>query len=294
MKEPRALIALALLTLIWGYSWPLTKIALQDAAPFAFSAQRSFFAAIALFIAVWLSRRPMRLVAARKTFIVGLFQTSGFLAFQTWALVEGGAGATSVLIFTMPIWTLLLAWGVLGERIRGAHWIAAACALAGLCLIVEPWNIHTALFSKALGVIAAISWALGTALIKKWRADLNKDLLSFTAWQMLFGCLAVILVAALLPEAPTQWRSRYVIIMLVLAVISAGLGWFLWLYVLERLPAWQASLSILGVPVVANLSSRWQLGERLAWHELAGMLLIGGGLALLTLLNWRAAKRLPS
>jgi drug/metabolite transporter (DMT)-like permease len=48
------------------------------------------------------------------------------MIFQTWALVEGGPGKTAVLIFTMPIWTLLLAWPILGERVRGKQWLAAA------------------------------------------------------------------------------------------------------------------------------------------------------------------------
>jgi len=60
-----------------------------------------------------------------------------------------------------------------------------------------------------------------------------------------------------------------------------GWGWFLWAYVRESLRAGRGSLSILGVPVVACVTSRWHLGERLSLHELAGMALIGIGLVLL-------------
>ena len=50
------------------------------------------------------------------------------------------------------IWTLLLAWPILGERIRGPQWLAALSTLAGLMLIIEPWAMHGSLFSKFLGV----------------------------------------------------------------------------------------------------------------------------------------------
>ena len=72
--------------------------------------------------------------------VTGFFQTTINFGSTTMALAGGGAGRTSVLVFTMPFWTLLLAWPVLGERVRGMQWVAIAFALAGLALVVEPWN----------------------------------------------------------------------------------------------------------------------------------------------------------
>jgi hypothetical protein len=62
--------------------------------------------------------------------------------------------------------------------------------------------------------------------------------------------------------------------------------------VLKRLPAWQASLSVLGVPAVAILSSRQQMGEAVDTLELAGILLIAAGLTLLSFLGWLKERRL--
>ncbi len=56
------------------------------------------------------------------------------------------------------------------------------------------------------------------------------------------------------------------------------------------MPAWEASLSVLGTPVVAILSSRFTLGESFAASEIAGILLIGAGLALLSLFGWLASR----
>lgn len=287
----RALLALFLLTLIWGYTWVLLKLALVYAPPFAFTAMRSLASTVAVFLALILMRRPLGLVAPVKTFWLGATNIGAFLIFQTWALVEGGPGKTSVLIFTMPIWTLLLAWAMLGERVRGGQWLAAISTFVGLTLIVAPWNLHASLLSKTLGLLAGISWAAGTIMLKRWRKELSADLLSVTAWQMVFGTVLLLLVAALVPEPATKWTPQFFAILAFIALISSALGWFLWLYVLETLPAWQASLSVLGIPVVANLTSRLQLGEGIAPLELAGMLAIGGGLALLSFLNWRGERR---
>lgn len=284
-------IALIVLSLIWGYTWVLAKQGLAYAPPFAFAAERCVGGALALFLALKLMGRRVRLVAPKETLAIGLAQVTGFMAFQTWALVEGGPGKTAVLIFTMPIWTLLMAWPLLGERVRGPQWLAAGSTLVGLMLIVEPWNMHTSLFSKFLGIMAALSWAIGTILIKRLRARHEVDLLSLTAWQMALGAVPLVILAVVVPERPTDWTVHYMGILAFMSIGSTALCWWLWIYILDRVPAWEASLSVLGTPVVAILSSRLLLGEAFTLPEISGIVLIGSGLALLSLIGWMASRR---
>ena len=286
-------LGLFILSVTWGYTWVLAKQALDYAPPFAFAAERSFGGALALFVALKLMGRPLKLIAPGATLAIGLFQITGFMALSTWALVEGGPGKTAVLIFTMPIWVLLLAWPILGERIRGTQWLAAASTLTGLLLIIEPWNMHTSLFSKFLGVMAALCWAIGTVLIKRLRAKQQVDLLSLTTWQMLIGAVPLVLLAVLIPERPTDWSATYIGILAFMSVISTALCWWLWITLLDRVPAWEASLSVLGTPVVAIVSARLTLGEDFSFGEVTGILLIGAGLALLSLIGWAASQRSP-
>jgi drug/metabolite transporter (DMT)-like permease len=212
--------------------------------------------------------------------LLGLLQTAGFIGFATWALVEGGAGKTSVLAYTMPFWTLLLAWPALGERLRPTQALAAGIALAGLVLVIEPWHL-AALKSSLLALAAGISWAASAVLAKWLRARRSIDLLSLTAWQMLFGALVLTAVAALSASPPVRWTPEFVL-MLIYNVVPATAGaWLAWLYLLHRLSAGAAGLSVLAVPVIGVLSSRLQLGEQPGAAEVAGMLLIAAGLILL-------------
>ncbi|WP_334156718.1 DMT family transporter [Oryzomicrobium sp.] len=284
-------LALATLSLIWGYTWVLSKQSLAYAPPFAFAAERCVGGAIALFVVLKLLGKPMTLQAPKATIAIALTQVAGFMVFQTWALVEGGPGKTAVLIFTMPIWTLLMAWLILGERVRGGQWLAAAATLTGLILIIEPWDMHTSLFSKFLGVMAALCWATGSILIKRLRSKVPVDLFTLTAWQMALGAIPLIVLANLVPERPTAWEPHFIGLLAFISVVSTGMCWWLWSYILDRVPAWEASLSVLGTPVVAILSSRLTLGEEFKALEVTGILLIGGGLLLLSLLGWAASKR---
>jgi drug/metabolite transporter (DMT)-like permease len=285
-------MALFLLTITWGYTWVLSKQALAFAPPFAFAAERAVGGALALFLLLKLMGRSIRLVAPGPTLAIGLTQVAGFMLLQTWALVEGGPGKTAVLIFSMPIWTLLLAWPILGERIKGKQWLAALSTLTGLVLIIEPWDMHSSLFSKFLGVMAALCWAIGSILIKRLRTQHKVDLLSLTAWQLLIGAVPLVLIAAITPEHSTQWTATFTGILCFVSVVSTGLCWWVWIYILDRVPAWEASLSVLGIPVVAILSSRWTMGEEFKVIEISGILLIGGGLALLSFISWANSRSL--
>ncbi len=288
----RPAIALLALSLIWGYTWVLTKQALAYASPFTFAAQRCGGGALALFLALWLLGRPRRLVAPRKTLAIALVNVAAFLTLQTWALVEGGAGKTAVLNYTMPFWMLVLAWPFLGERIRLPQWLAASCALGGLVLVIQPWSMHASPLSKSLGLGGAICWAVGSILVKRLRQQCQVDLLALTAWQLLMGAAPLFLLSIVVPDRATIWSAAYVGILTFTSIASTALCWWLWTYVLDRVPAWEASLSVLGAPVVALVSSRLLLGEEFQPTEVFGMLLIGVGLALLASIDWMARRRI--
>lgn len=291
-KEPagnagwKPLFAIALLSLIWGVTWVLSKQALSYAPPFAFAAQRCVGSAFALLLVARLSGRSMTLPRPGLTVAISLSQVGGFMAFQSCALVFNGPGKTSVLIFTMPIWTLLLAWMMLRERIRGLQWVAALSTLSGLLLIIAPWDLHGGLTGDLFGVAAAMCWAIGTILVKRLRATHAVDLLALTAWQMLIGALPLGVLALVIPERATDWTLHYLVLLALVSLLSTSLGWWLWIYVLDRVPAWEASLSVLGTPVVAIVTSTLALGESFLPTELTGMALIATGLAFLSLVGY--------
>jgi drug/metabolite transporter (DMT)-like permease len=283
MRRPAvaASLALALLALIWGYNWVIMKRVNAYAGPFDFAALRLAGAAAVLFAVLLATGRPLRLPGWRGALVLGLTQTAGFTGLAQWALVAGGAGKSAVLAYTMPFWVLLLAWPILGERPRGARWIPVALAAAGLILVLEPWQAQGSLASGVLAVGAGLSWAVGAVLMKRADRARPPDLLALTAWQMVFGAAALVVVALAVPQRPIEWSGYFVAALGYITVVGTALGWLLWIYALRRLAAGTAGLGILSVPVVGVLAAAIELGERPSAAELAGMLLIGAALALL-------------
>lgn len=284
-----AIAALLLLSAIWGYNWVVMKQALQHIGAFQFGAVRTFLAAIVLFAILLMQKKSLRPQHLGQLVLIGILQTSGFTGLIIWALVEGGAGKVAVLTYTMPFWVMVLAWPLLGEKIRGMQWLAATASVVGLTLILEPWHMHGNQLSNMLAVAAGVSWALAVILAKKLhhRAP-EMDLLSFTAWQMLLGSLPIVAVALLLPAPPIQW-TNYLAGAVVYNVIACNaLAWLLWLYALKHMQAGVASMISLLAPVIGVLAAWLQLHEVPSTLEITGMLLIALALGLIA---WHGIRR---
>jgi len=291
----RAVYALCLLASLWGYNWVVMKRALDFIGPFEFGAMRTFFAALFLFGLVWLLRRPLHVRHWAQVTVIGVLQTSGFTGLIIWALVEGGAGKVAVLTYTMPFWVMLLAWPMLGEKLRGLQWLAALASVSGLSCILEPWHVHGSVLSNALAVMAGVCWALAVVLAKKLhhRAP-EMDLLSFTAWQMLIGSLPLVVAGLVIPAAPIHWTGYLIGALTYNVVACNALAWLLWLFALRRLPAGVASMISLLAPVIGVLAAWIQLHEVPSRLEMAGMLLIASSLMMIALHSMRKHEEVDS
>lgn len=282
-NERLALLALAGMAFGWGYNWVVMKSVLAYVGPFDFSALRTLFGALVLLAVLAVLRRPMRIRAWPRVALLGVLQTGAFSALIQVALLHGGAGKTSILVYTMPFWVIPMAWVAFGERVRGLQWLALALAAAGLVLILEPWTLHADFVSELLAVSAGLCWALSTIVAKWIKRDHPMDALPLTAWQMLFGAASLCLAAWLVPEKPIDPVPYFYGALFYNAVIATALAWFLWLFALQHLSAGVASMSALGVPVVGVLAGWLQLGEQPGALELAGMVMIAVALVVVSL-----------
>ena len=289
-SERGAYVALVVLTLVWGTNWISMKQALASAHPVIYNIERTWTAVVVLFAVLALRRRPLLPESWIAVAVTGFFQTTVNMGSTTMAL-EGGAGRAAVLVFTMPFWTVLLAWPVLGERVRGAQWVAIALALAGLVLVVEPWRWEGELRPKAWACLSGFGWACGTIAMKYFQRDRRFDMLNFIAWQMLLGVLPLSLLPLALPLPDTQWSASYVFLLLLTGALASGFGFVLWVGVLRFLSAGTASLNMLAIPVIALLSSMAVFDERLSRSEWTGIACIGAGLFVISFRAWLATRR---
>lgn len=273
-----AILALILLALIWGYNWVQMKIAVEYAPPFTFAAWRTTLGALALFAVMGILRKPLTPKAVPAVFLMGLFQMGGVYGLANWALVSGGAGRVAVLVYTMPFWSMLFAWWVLGERLRPLQWLAVGLSIVGMVLILDPQNLGGPLLSKVLAVLSGMSWAIGNIIAKKVQQSVPWDLLSLTTWQTAFGAIPLIGLALLLPGQPIEWTPALITALIYNVIPATAIALLLWLFILQCLSAGTAGLGMLLTPVVGVIAAWIQLGERPSINEWIGMGLVVAGL----------------
>jgi drug/metabolite transporter (DMT)-like permease len=285
-----AVLLLVLLSLIWSYNWIVMKQVLRYSGPFEFAAWRFALGTLVLFGVLRWRRVSLRPPPWGPVVAIGIAQTFAFQALVQLALVDGGAGKTALLAYTMPFWAVLLAWMVLRERPSRVQWMSLAIALLGLALVIDPWRGVGALGSALLAIAGGLAWAIGMVLSKRVFVRGGVSVLSLTAWQMLAGTVGLVLLAALVPERPIAWTTPFVLALAYNAVLASGLAWLLWSYVVERLPTSVAGLSSLVVPILGVLFAWGVLGEVPSLTEGAGMALLAVALLIVALAP-RAVKR---
>lgn len=274
---------LVLLSLIWSYNWIVMKQALRYSGPFEFAALRYVFGTGVLFLALLWRRAPLRPPPLAPTILVGLSQTMVFQALVQWALVDGEAGKTALLAYTMPFWVVLIGWLAFRERPGLRVWASLGVAAIGLLLVLAPWQGGGDLPSALLALGGGVGWAIGVIGSKRAFQHGGIDALSLTAWQMLVGAIGLVAIALVVPERPIEWTGWFWAALAYNAVLSSGLAWLMWSSIVAHLPAHIAGLSSLAIPV-AGIGFAWVLlGERPSVTDAAGIVLILVALALATL-----------
>lgn len=281
------------LALAWGLNWPAVKLALAELAPFTLRAIGLGGGALLLFVLAIVQRRP--LLPPRGSWLIvaaaGVLSVAVFNLATAWAQLNTSTSRAAVLTFIFPIFSVLLAWAWLGERLDRRRGGALAVGMFGVALLAWPvlQALRHGVDARAIKglvfpLIAAFGWAAGTVLLKRW--PVQGDRIAVTAWQLVVGASAGAIGALIVGEPMPAWPSGTVVGALTFhIVIGTALAYWFWFILAERVSATVSSLTILMVPVVGVLGAMGIVGEQpslLDWIGF-GFVLAGAGLTMLGL-----------
>jgi drug/metabolite transporter (DMT)-like permease len=266
------LIALAL---AWGINWPAIKLVLLEVSPWTFRFVCLGAGAIVMFVLVTLCGRSLRIPPGRPwlhVIIAGALNVGGFSVFSTLAMRDAGASRVVILVYTMPIWTSLVARFLLGERLTPLRLLSLALCAGGLAVLLAP---HLPLPSGLWDALAtAWCWSAGTVYMK-W-AKIPADSMAITAWQIVVGWVGIVGATIALGEPFIAWPVQTVTLLawIYSSVIGVGLAYFMWFLIVERLSASSAGLAALLNPIVGVIGSAVLLNEPPTFNDMVGFALI--------------------
>jgi drug/metabolite transporter (DMT)-like permease len=282
----RQWLLLAAITLMWGFNWPMMKFSLREVPPLTFRALT--MTGGVLLMAAWFSLRGVSLALPRaqagRVLALSLPNIVGWHLASIIGLTQLAAGRAVILAFTMPVWTVLLGALLFGQHLTRRAGVASLCALVAVALLAI--DEFTTLAGRPIGVlwlqVAAVSWALGTLLMRRIQVPLSTEAL--TVWMMVVGAL-LFLAAALVAEPLPDWQawSRATWVSLAWGiVINFGVSQVLWFGLARELPAQAAAFSMMGVPLVGVLSSALVVGEVPGASDWLAVLFIAAAIAAAT------------
>jgi drug/metabolite transporter (DMT)-like permease len=197
----RVLGALAITLVLWSSAYAGIRAGLRGYSPSNVALLRFVVASFVLGIYALIVR--LRLPLWRD--LPGLILSGAIgISFYNLALNYGetqvSAGAASMLIASVPIWTALLATLILGERLTAVGWCGVLVSFAGVALIAsgEGEGIH--LSPQALVIlVAAVTSAI--YMVQQKRFLRRYSALEFSAYTIWAG------TALMIPFGSGLWKQ---------------------------------------------------------------------------------------
>jgi drug/metabolite transporter (DMT)-like permease len=267
----------------WALNWSLMKILLLSWPPLFARGVSGVLAALVLGALALARRESLRVPreAIPQLLFASFTNVFAWMGFGTMAMNFVTVGEGALMIYTMPIWAMLLAWPILHRRPTARDVVALALGMIGVTLILGAKGFSfdvSKLAGIALSLSCAILFALGNVVN---REPLPMPPLAVVVWQVGLGCFAMLILGVLFEHPNITGISPAGLGCLIyMALVSMGLCYLTWFETLRHLPPVSASTGMLLVPVLAIFGAAFILGEPLGLRELAAMAITIGGVTL--------------
>ena len=160
--------AIVINALVWGVSWwPFRE--LQNAGLHPLWATAAVYLLVAIGMLVFYPSALKGFVANPALWWLALASGMTNVGFN-WAVTVGDVVRVVLLFYLMPAWSVLVAWGLLGERPTPASLFRLVLAMAGVLIVLKspdsPWPVPQS-GADWLALMGGLSFAMTNALLKK-------------------------------------------------------------------------------------------------------------------------------
>lgn len=278
-----------LTTFLMGSSFAIGKIGLSYTTPLLLVGIRFSLAGVIMAIAVRLLRipHPKAFFQWIKIAVIGSFQTAGVMSCIFLSLRTISAGQSSILTFMNPL--LVVIFGTIFMKLSYSlrQWTGVILGFIGVFITLGAKLSFE--IGSILAYLSAVSWAIGTLLIKKWGNEFNTWVL--TAYQMLFGGIILLMGSLILENPYFRITGTSISIVLWLAIMASIVQFAGWFYLLQKGDPGKTSAFLFLAPFFGVLSGWLILDETINWYVTVGGLCIFTGIFLV---NWTSSKKMEA
>jgi drug/metabolite transporter (DMT)-like permease len=292
----RDLVDLLLLAALWGASFLFMRVAAPAFGPLALVEVRVIFAAL-LLLPLLALRGGVALLRqfAGPALAVGVFNSALPFGLITYGLLTLSAGFASILNAVTPMWTALIAWLWLRERIRPLQGLGLVVGVIGVTVLVwgrigltpggSDWS---ATLAVAAALLATFFYGASANFVKR---SLGQVPPLVTAAGSQVGAALAVAPFALWQLPPRLPGASAWIAALILGVACTGFAYLLYFRLLQNIGAMRAASVTFLIPVFGTAWGALLLGEAVTLQMICGGIIILLGTAMaLGLLASRSVK----
>jgi drug/metabolite transporter (DMT)-like permease len=289
-KKLVGLSSIIFVMIVWGSSYPVTKVIINDVPPLTLAFLRCSLGAVTLLGLFFISKdKPVKTYLTNVPWLaivsMGLTGVTGFYFFFNLSAQLTSASVGSLIQGFIPVCIALFAAIFLKEKLSAAQIAGIIISLIGVTLIgfLAPNNndVPNSTRGNLYMIIAIVAWGAYTIISKKV-AHLNPFLI--TSLSTLVGSL-FLLPAALFENRLHGWPPIHFnswLVILYLGAISSGVCYLLYNQSLKLLSAAQVGNFANLDPVVGLIIALVFLHDRVNLLQIAGAVLVLAGIILST------------
>lgn len=276
-----------ILCVIWGTTWIVIKVGLQDLPPLSFASIRFILAVIVVGLIIFIYKIPLPKTSSqwRLLAITGILQFSINYSFVFWSELYISSGLAAVLQSTIPIFGLILsAFFLPQEKFTWFKFFALFLGLIGVAIIfIEQLKINDFMaFVGCVGiVIGSYTAAQASILTKAKGGEIHPASLVFG--QMIIGVLPVIVIAFVTEGNPMKYNYSWIAIgsIIYLSIFGTIVTFWLYYWLLNQIESTKAMTIALVTPLIAVICGSILLDEKFYPQTIIGGFLILGSVGLI-------------
>lgn len=284
-KRKSANILAVFIMIMWGLSYLSIKIVVREINPALAAFYRFLISSVILctFLKVRHQEEKVLKEDKLKMALGGLFGVSLYFFFENYSVLFTSASNVSILISSIPVFTLISQRIVFKEKMTPLKIIGACFSVIGIVIIVASKN-KVSLFSEGtLGDImalgAALCWVIYNVITSKFKG--NYKSITVTTYQSIWGCIflspSLIFINTSVPSFKAISNLMY------LAIFCSCIAYVMYIYCLEHLGATIITTYINLQPIISLISAAIILKEVIVLNQIIGCIIIVIGVFFVTM-----------